>query len=236
MYIRQTSYNLRLLLCSCSGRPMHHSSSHSTFWNFSSLRCINRKISLTIVRIVLYDILSHTLTQFCICLAFVINHSLHYTLAFLASVAEYWLGYLLFGSSKRYVYIIFLGLALMIGGQVSVKGILMLLITHIYYYYSWVQFMRTLAMYTCAKNFAHLIMDNKDDHQLVTEGIYRYMNVLCVSLLEIVLSGLNSFVPVQLLRSSVVCWVVLLEYWNTTGFMQPHMCSALCLCFMVFLP
>ena len=55
-------------------------------------------------------------------IAFVINHSFHYTLAFLASVIEFWTESFLFGASKRYTIIICFGLVLVIGGQVIYYG------------------------------------------------------------------------------------------------------------------
>mmetsp|Transcript_15052 Transcript_15052/g.24929 ORF Transcript_15052/g.24929 Transcript_15052/m.24929 type:complete len:268 (+) Transcript_15052:213-1016(+) len=84
--------------------------------------------------------------------SFVINHSFHYTLAFVASLVEFWVETALFGAAKRRPIVILVGLVLMIGGQT----------------------VRTLAMYTCAENFAHLIMDNGEGHRLVTVGIYSY--------------------------------------------------------------
>ena len=70
--------------------------------------------------------LSHTHTlHICVdilffVVAFVINHSFHYTLAFLASLVEFWVETALFGASKRYSFAIVLGLVCMLGGQVSV--------------------------------------------------------------------------------------------------------------------
>lgn len=91
--------------------------------------------------------------------SFVVNHSIAYTIAALLSWIEYWIEislstYYLNVYSLEYKmnYInIYLGILFLIGGQ----------------------FMRTYAMLNCGKNFSHLIMTEKrDDHQLVTTGIY----------------------------------------------------------------
>lgn len=51
--------------------------------------------------------------------AFIINHSLHYTLAFVASFVEFWVETVIFGAAKRRMLIMFVGLVCMIGGQVG---------------------------------------------------------------------------------------------------------------------
>ena len=83
--------------------------------------------------------------------SFVVNHSNHYTMAALASWVEFWFESYLFGAAKHRASAMLVGLALVLGGQT----------------------VRTLAMWTCGENFSHQIMEQKkDDHRLVTTGIY----------------------------------------------------------------
>ncbi len=84
----------------------------------------------------------------------IINHSEAYTMAALASWAEYWVEvWWLGGASWKPSGVFFYpGLALVLLGQVG----------------------RTVAMATCGEYFAHIIMTRRsNEHRLVTHGIYR---------------------------------------------------------------
>lgn len=86
--------------------------------------------------------------------SFIVNHSRNYTIAMIVSATEYWLESYLCGNSKRREWISWLGLTMVLGGQI----------------------IRTVAMWTCDKNFSHQIMvERTEGHQLVTHGIYRYL-------------------------------------------------------------
>jgi len=86
--------------------------------------------------------------------SFVVNHSLSYTVAALASWTEFWLETFLLGRAKRNILCIYLGLGLVIGGQI----------------------IRTWAMWSCGEHFDHQIMERrKEGHKLVTQGIYSFL-------------------------------------------------------------
>ena len=69
--------------------------------------------------------------------AFIVNHSKAYTIALLASWAEFWLEYILFPSFKLYYVTAGTGLMLMIAGQVSSTLILtVLIVSSLPLYYS----------------------------------------------------------------------------------------------------
>lgn len=93
-----------------------------------------------------------SLTLYARCPAFVINHSVEYTVAALASWGEFWVELLLFPGLKRSWLTLLLGLVLVSAGQAC----------------------RVLAMHTAKSNFSHIIMEKREtNHQLVTWGIYR---------------------------------------------------------------
>jgi len=86
--------------------------------------------------------------------SFIVNHSKPYTMAALASWAEYWIELYFFGSKKHSALFIVIGVSLVLAGQA----------------------VRTAAMWTCGTHFSHQIMEQKrDDHELVTSGIYAYL-------------------------------------------------------------
>ena len=84
--------------------------------------------------------------------SYIVNHSKAYTIAALASWSEYWIESLLFPRYKHfYKSMVFAGFLMVACGQL----------------------IRTVGMWTCGKNFAHVIMTEKDEnHQLVKHGIY----------------------------------------------------------------
>mmetsp|Transcript_15535 Transcript_15535/g.23143 ORF Transcript_15535/g.23143 Transcript_15535/m.23143 type:complete len:262 (+) Transcript_15535:117-902(+) len=83
--------------------------------------------------------------------SYVINHSEAYTLALLMCLFEYLIEALLFKSSKTDGRIVLAGLILIVTGQI----------------------LRIAAMWTCGKNFSHVIMmEKRDNHELVTTGVY----------------------------------------------------------------
>ncbi|CAB9527426.1 isoprenylcysteine O-methyltransferase [Seminavis robusta] len=84
--------------------------------------------------------------------SFLVNHSLGYTAAFLASATEFWARFCLCPSMRAPIFMV--GLAMVIFGQVT----------------------RAVAMATCGASFNHLIQTSKkDNHVLVTHGIYSYL-------------------------------------------------------------
>lgn len=87
--------------------------------------------------------------------SYIVNHSKSYTVAVILSFIEYWLESFLFGNSSKFSgFISFVGVLLVLGGQV----------------------VRSVAMCQCGENFSHIIMDEKDErHRLVTTGIYKYL-------------------------------------------------------------
>lgn len=94
----------------------------------------------------------------CLCLsspAFLLNHSREYHGALAAGLIEFILESYFFPSLKypSSPYIMWFGLIIVGVGQ----------------------FVRTLAMFTAASNFTHLVAEYKTpNHKLVTHGIYRY--------------------------------------------------------------
>ncbi|ORZ15113.1 Isoprenylcysteine carboxyl methyltransferase family-domain-containing protein [Absidia repens] len=86
--------------------------------------------------------------------SFLINHSAHYHAAHAATLIEFIIEYYFFGNWKTISFINYIGLALVISGQI----------------------VRTAAMFSARHNFSHYIMDYKEpDHQLVQHGIYSLM-------------------------------------------------------------
>lgn len=85
--------------------------------------------------------------------SFLINHSKHYTIAILLSCVEFWSRFTLFPVVNSVTFS-FIGLFLVILGQST----------------------RWLAMQTCGESFNHIIQSRKkENHILVTTGIYRYL-------------------------------------------------------------
>ena len=83
--------------------------------------------------------------------SFLINHSPEYQIAAVASWVEFLLEWLLFPQLKTILLLNFLGILLMVGGEI----------------------LRKLAMITAESNFTHLIQTRKErGHVLVTHGIY----------------------------------------------------------------
>lgn len=85
--------------------------------------------------------------------SFLINHSWEYGLAMLVSWFEFMLEALFFPTIKVNLYVRFLGLFLVMFGEIF----------------------RKLAMYTCGTNFNHYVQEKrKDGHVLVKTGIYSF--------------------------------------------------------------
>ena len=85
--------------------------------------------------------------------SYLVNHSKAYTAAFLIAAAEFWIKFLFFPSFN----------SAFLGGI----AILIVLIS---------QAIRSAAMITCGESFNHLIQTSKkDNHILITHGIYRYL-------------------------------------------------------------
>ncbi|XP_060518216.1 protein-S-isoprenylcysteine O-methyltransferase [Cylas formicarius] len=85
--------------------------------------------------------------------SFVLNHSLQYTIAAVASWIEFFIEVYFYPDLKKYMTISCVGLAICICGET----------------------LRKLAMYTAGKNFNHLVQCEKaKDHILVTKGIYAW--------------------------------------------------------------
>ncbi|KAJ1434221.1 Isoprenylcysteine carboxyl methyltransferase family-domain-containing protein, partial [Ochromonadaceae sp. CCMP2298] len=83
--------------------------------------------------------------------SFIVNHSRMYTAAALASWVEFWVEFSIFGGSKMSFFVSGVGLLLLLGGQT----------------------VRTVAMWQCGENFAHIIMsERRQGHKLVKTGIY----------------------------------------------------------------
>uniref|UniRef100_A0A7S2SR19 Protein-S-isoprenylcysteine O-methyltransferase n=1 Tax=Rhizochromulina marina TaxID=1034831 RepID=A0A7S2SR19_9STRA len=84
--------------------------------------------------------------------SFVINHSTAYTMAVIASAAEFWVEFLVFGHRKFQPVVFVLGLGLIAIGQ----------------------FFRSAAMWTARESFNHLIVEHlAPEHRLITHGVYR---------------------------------------------------------------
>jgi len=87
--------------------------------------------------------------------SYIINHSPAYTAAALAAWFEFWLESMLLPRSIKFQPVAF------------VAGLLLVAIGQTY---------RAAAMWTCKKNFNHIIMETKElDHELVTSGVYGYL-------------------------------------------------------------
>jgi protein-S-isoprenylcysteine O-methyltransferase len=83
--------------------------------------------------------------------SFLLNHSMEYGLAALASWLEFFIELLLFPSLKGNLYVRCIGMMFILFGELF----------------------RKLAMYTAGKNFNHYVQERKqDDHVLVTKGVY----------------------------------------------------------------
>ena len=83
--------------------------------------------------------------------SFLLNHSREYHIALCAAASEYWLERLLVPHLKGSMFLFFLGLAMVGGGQA----------------------IRSLAMYTAGSNFTHQVADeHATGHILVKGGIY----------------------------------------------------------------
>ncbi|KAI8095718.1 Isoprenylcysteine carboxyl methyltransferase family-domain-containing protein [Thamnidium elegans] len=86
--------------------------------------------------------------------SYLINHSLHYHAAHTAALVEFLIEYYFFPSWKKFGWINYIGLLLLIMGQGC----------------------RTVAMFSARHNFSHHIVDYKEsDHVLVKHGIYSIM-------------------------------------------------------------
>ncbi|XP_020898865.1 protein-S-isoprenylcysteine O-methyltransferase-like [Exaiptasia diaphana] len=83
--------------------------------------------------------------------SFLLNHSLEYKMAAVASWIEFGIEYYFFPNLKSYVFISYVGALLLIGGEIT----------------------RKVAMITAQSNFTHLVQfHKKEGHVLVTTGIY----------------------------------------------------------------
>lgn len=83
--------------------------------------------------------------------SFLLNHSPEYQIAAVTSWLEFVLEWWLFPQMKNILLLSFLGLLMMVGGEI----------------------LRKLAMITAESNFTHLIQTRREkDHVLVTHGIY----------------------------------------------------------------
>ncbi|RCI06762.1 hypothetical protein CU098_013769 [Rhizopus stolonifer] len=86
--------------------------------------------------------------------SYLINHGRQYHAAHSIAFLEFFIEYHFFPTWKRFNYISYLGLVLVIVGQAC----------------------RTIAMFSAKHNFSHYIADYKErDHVLVKHGIYKIM-------------------------------------------------------------
>ncbi|XP_064611695.1 protein-S-isoprenylcysteine O-methyltransferase-like [Liolophura sinensis] len=86
--------------------------------------------------------------------SFLLNHSLEYKLAAMASWVEYWVEWYFVPGLKTFRYVSLVGLALVIGGEL----------------------MRKAGMLTAKTNFNHYVQRyKKDGHELVTRGVYNFV-------------------------------------------------------------
>jgi hypothetical protein len=156
----------------------------------------------------------------------VINHSLEYTIAALASWVEFWIELVLFPGLKRSKFTLVLGLLLAVAGQVC----------------------RVAAMHTAKSHFNHIIMEKREDgHQLVTWGIYgcgirETFVLICGCGLShvltpfrvLILAGSDVCMPSmwvgQVSAASVVCGVVLVGGGHAGAALQPRVYAGLRLC------
>ncbi|KAJ9577359.1 hypothetical protein L9F63_006039 [Diploptera punctata] len=85
--------------------------------------------------------------------SFILNHSMEYGVAAVASWAEFLIEHYFFPGLKEICVISSIGLVLCVGGEV----------------------LRKLAMLTASTNFNHVVQSvRENDHQLVTHGVYAY--------------------------------------------------------------
>ncbi|EAL70431.1 prenylcysteine methyltransferase [Dictyostelium discoideum AX4] len=85
--------------------------------------------------------------------SFLLNHSPQFNMALLISFIEFWIEWYFFPSLKTFS-LWWVGAICMVFGQI----------------------VRSVAMDTAGSNFTHLVQEEKrDDHVLVTNGIYQYM-------------------------------------------------------------
>ncbi|KAJ1458121.1 isoprenylcysteine carboxyl methyltransferase putative [Pelagophyceae sp. CCMP2097] len=87
--------------------------------------------------------------------SWLLDHSLEYKLAALASALEFWIERYFFPTLKQtFPITMALGLCVVVLGN----GV------------------RMVAMWQCGENFSHVIMTSRDDkHKLVTDGVYAYL-------------------------------------------------------------
>eukprot|EP00941_MAST-03F_sp_MAST-3F-sp1_P004693 g4693.t1 len=96
--------------------------------------------------------------QTCTFDSYLLDHSFAYTVAAISSWVEFWLERFLIGSWCKDIlfpdftfYIFVIGIILLVGGQT----------------------IRTVSMWQCGSNFAHIIVTEKDsEHKLVHDGLY----------------------------------------------------------------
>mmetsp|Transcript_4292 Transcript_4292/g.6284 ORF Transcript_4292/g.6284 Transcript_4292/m.6284 type:complete len:269 (+) Transcript_4292:65-871(+) len=85
--------------------------------------------------------------------SFVVNHSKAYTIAMLVATTEFWLRFCFFPKFNS--------------SNAAIVGIILVCTG---------QLIRSLAMKTCGESFNHIIQHSKkDNHKLVTDGIYMYL-------------------------------------------------------------
>ena len=83
--------------------------------------------------------------------SFLINHSTEYQLALLLSATEFIVETLFFPSLKDFLFFSFIGMVLVIGGEI----------------------LRKVSMLTAKSNFTHVVqVEKKENHSLVTTGVY----------------------------------------------------------------
>ena len=83
--------------------------------------------------------------------SFLINHSMEYTVAAIASWFEYWIEYYLFPELKSLHYISIVGAVIVVFGEA----------------------LRKMAIITAGSNFTHIVQHRKrEGHELVTSGVY----------------------------------------------------------------
>ena len=85
--------------------------------------------------------------------SFLINHSIEYGVAAVASWLEFWIEYYLFPSLKTVRIVFWFGLMLVVFGEA----------------------LRKVAMFTAGSNFTHQVqVIKRQDHRLVTTGVYSF--------------------------------------------------------------
>ena len=140
--------------------------------------------------------------------SFLLNHSMEYGLAAMASWVEFFLEGIIFPSLKLNIYIRSFGLFLIIFGEIF----------------------RKLAMYTAGTNFNHYVQEKRqDDHVLVTKGKFFYFT-------KIISYYFNSiyFLNRRLLiyTSPILFWMVLLVNWHTNTISQSDLHHFVCHSFL----